>query len=267
LAALKEYRPLIIGSPHEIIVKTDHLSLTFLSSLKNERGKLYRFSVLLQEFRLKFCHIAGKKLFVDHLSRREYAVDGKNDSVVELDTNTHDYLFNIDIFEPDDRPIRRKFKFYRLIQTPGIISPVQTHGGAKRAAPAPASSPLTADPSCAAPDPPIGVDTHDISTPDVAPTGNLSTSADVADSFDLMTPHDAAAAHTAALNVTGQISLDQQRDDEFFRQIIEYLEMGLLPKERHKIHTLLSQIDDYFIEHNRLYHLAIPRGKNLHLIR
>jgi hypothetical protein len=82
-----------------------------------------------------------------------------------------------------------------------------------------------------------------------------------------MSPHDAVASHSAAQTVTGQISLDQQKDDDFFRQIIDYLETGLLPKEKHKIHSLLSQIDDYFIEHNSLYHLAIPRGKNLHLIR
>ena len=138
LAALKEFRPYLLGNKHPVIIKTDHISLSVLNGLSTQKGKYLRFAVQLQEFNLLIEHIPGKQLFVDHLSRRQYPEPTDQNDTPELEMHTHDYLnaIDTDMFSvPTEQP-KRKRKCTVMHIKPirsQIIAPVITRRQAARA--------------------------------------------------------------------------------------------------------------------------------------
>ena len=69
--AIKEYHPFL--NHQRFTVYTDHISLTWLQSLKSNNGRLYRWSLLLQSYSFDIKYKAGKSNNnADALSRREY---------------------------------------------------------------------------------------------------------------------------------------------------------------------------------------------------
>ena len=69
--AIKEYHAFL--SHRQFTVYTDHISLTWLQTLKASTGRLFRWSLLLQPYNMRIVHKAGKIIsHVDALSRREY---------------------------------------------------------------------------------------------------------------------------------------------------------------------------------------------------
>ena len=112
LAALKELRPYLLANKHPVIVNTDHVSLSVIQGLSNQKGKYLRFAVQLQEFNLKIDHVLGKNLFVDHLSRHEYPPLSVDDTEPELGMHTHEFLNNINISENNN-----KHEFLNAIDT------------------------------------------------------------------------------------------------------------------------------------------------------
>jgi hypothetical protein len=74
----------------KFVIRTDHVSLTHLKSLKNStRGKLLRYAILLDSFDYTIEHAKGKQhLLPDALSRRPFSEAEKKEaesSAVELD--------------------------------------------------------------------------------------------------------------------------------------------------------------------------------------
>jgi len=59
LSAVKAYQSYISNSEFEIV--TDHVSLTYIQNLRFGTSKLVRASLLLNQFRYKIVHLAGKK--------------------------------------------------------------------------------------------------------------------------------------------------------------------------------------------------------------
>jgi hypothetical protein len=57
--------------------------------------------------------------------------------------------------------------------------------------------------------------------------------------------------------------LTTQSDSPFFAAVIRYLTEGVLPTDRNLANRVTFQSDDYFIENQKLYHLARIRGKRL----
>lgn len=74
-----------LSSGH-FLVFTDHISLKFLQSMKNTHGRLFRWSLLLQNLKFTVQHKPGKtNSDTDDLSRREYpptVIDDPDDDFV-----------------------------------------------------------------------------------------------------------------------------------------------------------------------------------------
>jgi len=70
----EKFRCYLMG--REVIVRTDHQALTFLSSSKHLSGRLMRWTLALQEYRLRVEYVPGKQNSVADLLSR-YPVDGK----------------------------------------------------------------------------------------------------------------------------------------------------------------------------------------------
>ncbi|PWI46234.1 hypothetical protein CEE45_17880, partial [Candidatus Heimdallarchaeota archaeon B3_Heim] len=70
LLALTHFDVYMGSTPFTITVYTDHNPLTFIHKMKNKNQRLVRWSLALQEYNLKICHIAGKEnVIADTLSR------------------------------------------------------------------------------------------------------------------------------------------------------------------------------------------------------
>jgi len=72
--ALNKYRHFLLG--RHFIIKSDHLSLRFINSLKDSSvGRLFRWSLQIQGFDFEWIYIKGSLHTVaDSLSRRDYPV-------------------------------------------------------------------------------------------------------------------------------------------------------------------------------------------------
>ena len=97
----KCYHPYLISQPFTIV--TDHVSLTYLNTLKAGKSRLQRWSLHLQSYTFTIKHKAGKLLtHADGLSRREYPPppdeddDTLDDSayLTTIDTNPFDCTVN-----------------------------------------------------------------------------------------------------------------------------------------------------------------------------
>jgi Integrase zinc binding domain len=62
-------------------------------------------------------------------------------------------------------------------------------------------------------------------------------------------------------------NLETQKDDLFFAGIIRFLQTGQLPKNKDEAQRIAVQAENFYIENDQLYHLAVMRGKRLNLIR
>ena len=70
LLALQHFHIYLEAPVEEVLVYTDHNPLVFISQMKNKNQRLMRWSLALQEYSLKICHIKGKdNVMADALSR------------------------------------------------------------------------------------------------------------------------------------------------------------------------------------------------------
>jgi RNase H-like domain found in reverse transcriptase len=80
IKALGNWRHLLIGTPHKIIVWTDHMNLQYYRQLQKVNQHMVRGINFIAEFLLELQHIAGKKNRADPLSRRSDHDDGSDDN-------------------------------------------------------------------------------------------------------------------------------------------------------------------------------------------
>ena len=60
LLALQHFCAYLEGAVEDILVYTDHNPLVFINRMKDKNQRLLRWSLALQEYNLKICHIRGK---------------------------------------------------------------------------------------------------------------------------------------------------------------------------------------------------------------
>jgi len=87
IMALKNWRPLLVGSPHKIIIYSDHLNLQYWKTPQQISQRVAREVLELSEYDFKIRHIPGKQnSHADALSRQpDYDTgDGDNANVVVL---------------------------------------------------------------------------------------------------------------------------------------------------------------------------------------
>ena len=59
--ALRRWRPFLAGSPHEVIVHTDHANLQYWKEPQKINQRIAREAVELSEYKIKLKHIPGKE--------------------------------------------------------------------------------------------------------------------------------------------------------------------------------------------------------------
>ena len=78
---LKHWRPYLAGSPHEIIVHTDHANLTYWRQPQKISRRIARQVLEVEEYNIKLQHVPGKNNGrADALSRRPDYNQGTNDN-------------------------------------------------------------------------------------------------------------------------------------------------------------------------------------------
>ena len=78
---LKHWRPYLAGSPHEIIVHTDHTNLMYWRQPQKISRHIARQVLELEEYNIKLQHVPGKNNGrADVLSRRPDYDQGTNDN-------------------------------------------------------------------------------------------------------------------------------------------------------------------------------------------
>ena len=273
IAAITQFHIFLVASPHPTVMKTDHLSLTYLQSLKNAKGKLLRYSLFLQDYNLKIEHLPGKtNQLADCLSRREYDHDHSADQTPLLGINTHDFLNAIDVFEDNSNAHswRRKLNCLRIILIkPAIIAAVTTRR--QRSRQPPPIDNINPSPSSSVDSSPIAP--YFVAQPSAQPTNDTAAQAfsgppaitditpdDIIDDQEHMISHQRVDSEV-------KIDLTTQSDDPFLRDVIHYLHDGTLPSDKQQATQILVQIDDFHIQNNQLVHLANIRTKRLNQIR
>ena len=70
ILALQHLRVYLDAPAAEVLVYTDHNPLVFINRMKDKNQRLLRWSLVLQEYNLKICHVWGKdNIIADALSR------------------------------------------------------------------------------------------------------------------------------------------------------------------------------------------------------
>ena len=78
---LKHWRPYLAGSPHKIIVHTDHANLTYWRQPQKISRRIARQVLELEEYNIKLQHVPGKNNgHADALSRRPDYDQGSSDN-------------------------------------------------------------------------------------------------------------------------------------------------------------------------------------------
>ena len=91
ILALRFWRHLLQGSPHKVIVLTDHANLQYYRHPQKINRRVARYIATLADFNLELRHLPGIKNRADPLSRRPDYDDGSNDN--EQVTALPDNLF------------------------------------------------------------------------------------------------------------------------------------------------------------------------------
>ena len=113
---LKHWRQYLAGSPHEIIVHTDHAKLTYWHQPHKISRRIARQVLELEEYNIKLQHVPGKNnRRADALSRRP-----------DYDQGTED---NRDVTVLPDKLFLRTLASQELKQDEGVLKPwVNPHG-------------------------------------------------------------------------------------------------------------------------------------------
>ena len=90
LQGVKHFHTFLANNRFEVL--TDHISLTWMDSLKLGTGRLYRWALQLQEYSFDVTHVKGQlHVLADAMSRIKYPKDSKDDAEKEFD----DLLMNL----------------------------------------------------------------------------------------------------------------------------------------------------------------------------
>ena len=101
IRALEEWRHYIQGSPHTMVIFSDHKNLTYYCKARKLNRRQARWSLYLSEFNVKLTHISGSKMIQsDALSRRPDFIpdeDNDNEDITMLPDNLFINLFDLDL--------------------------------------------------------------------------------------------------------------------------------------------------------------------------
>jgi hypothetical protein len=88
--ACRHWRPYLAGSPHKVIIYTDHANLQYWREPHKISRRIAREVLELSEFNIELCHIPGKSNGrADALSRRPVTVSPSPQSQIEAEERLH----------------------------------------------------------------------------------------------------------------------------------------------------------------------------------
>ena len=239
--ALKTYHP-YIGAAKHFVVKTDHLSLKYLQQLKLGPSRLIRYAVLFAPYNFTVQHISGEKnQLCDSLSRRPYPPENEDEVEPILDMHPHDFLGLIQVDEliAESNETQRRDPSRKRRRNLGVLALRPTTDRGKDQ---------------------TGRKTDDESV-DVP-----QTSEEVSD--DELIEEDTILTHEQTFSdMAVKVNLETQKDDLFFAGIINFLQTGQLPRNKDEARRIAIQAENFYIENDQLYHIAVMRGKRMNLIR
>lgn len=296
--ALASHSQFFIHRHFKII--TDHLSNTWVRNLKYSTGKLYRWSLQLQNYSFDIVHIKGDKMPADFISR---VVEGADKDAPNLDDESA-LVFAADLDNTGDE------------QVPTFRRPRENHDGRRRTTvvnwPAGCSIRPQHGEICQSTDEltsrqsvrpvcssragcmqyeanyfsPVTVNTSHSSKMDAdfqsktAGTANCMPLAEL-DSANTDVRTDSTDASTRTEDGLPQQRLTQltelrpdadlarkQRDSPDLAEMIAYLEHGTLPPDDKAARRLILDADNWTIgEDNILYHIHNPRRRNVNAVK
>ena len=101
ITALKTWRHYLIGSPHPIVVRSDHKNLTYFRTAQKLNRRQARWSIMLSEYDLQLVHVPGSQMVQsDALSRRPDHIpeeDTDNEDTILLPTQLFARVINLDL--------------------------------------------------------------------------------------------------------------------------------------------------------------------------
>jgi len=280
LSAVKTYRSYLANTEFEIV--TDHISLTYIQKLQfGPHSKLVRASLLLDAFRFKISHLAGKNnsaadaisrtdnLQTDPLTLHEDARFQADDATdLRLDfaseasasgnyrSNQSDTCVQGDIglhgeAGPVDSPdvSSNSSNSNSATGIPSVTTENETARSARPASKAARSQchgqhPMTTVAHVSSDDSPPQHSTDDGDSP-AAPQGDSGTADDV----------------LSGDPCNGQLDLQTQHRDDQLAMTIDYLQQGILPADNKQARRIVITSEDFTIKKNLLLHLGTKRQK------
>jgi hypothetical protein len=238
--ALKTYHP-YVGAARHFTVKTDHLSLKFLRDLKLGSSRLIRYALFFAPYNFTVQHISGAtNQLCDSLSRRPYPPENEDEVEPILDMHPHDFLGLIRVDDlMADRDTTKQRDVTRKRRRNLAVLALQ-----------PTTKNDTVEP--------------------VRQTDRQTESSNVSDENfdDELTDEETIRAQEQTYNdMAVKVNLETQKDDLFFAGIINFLQTGQLPRNKDEARRIAIQAENFYIENEQLYHIAVMRGKRLNLIR
>jgi len=245
LAAVKAYSSYIANTEFEIV--TDHISFTYIRNLRFGPSKLVRASLLLNQFRFKVTHLAGRKnSAADSLSRTDD---------LQMDPLT---LHENSRFQTDDTTDLR----LDYATDKDCADESYENSSCKTRRDASTQCDLTEQPSQD-----IGLPTRGTSNSNKKHTIQPETN-HIIHRKPLPTPnsvnsvqHSQCSSEATTAN-DGDISLHTQRTDAKLANIIDYLQHGELPTDDKIDRRVCLTKDQFAIRDNNLIHIGIKRRKN-----
>lgn len=223
--AVKHYHPYLANRHFEVF--TDHISLKWLKTIKLARGRLARWSLLLQPYNFTITHKPGvRNQNADALSRRPY----------ETETDSTPAIPDLD----DEEIIAQ-------VQVPGLKPRMPDHTSDQEQQIA-GSEPATL------PKPAIVTLSYLPSVPTLA-TIQAAQAEDNDNNCPAFSPAiEKETSHTLPI-------LQWQCED--LRPILEYLRDDIVPENQLKARKVIAEADSYVINDNILYHFMTVRNKTV----
>jgi hypothetical protein len=233
--ALKTYHP-YIGAAKHFTVKTDHLSLKYLQQLKLGPSRLIRYAVFFAPYNFTVQHISGEKnQLCDSLSRIPYPPENENEVEPILDMHPHDFLglIRTDELMDDDNGKEQRDPSRKRRRNLAVLALRSTTDGEQ--------------------------DERNNESTEISHSSDENLDAELTD-------EDTIFAHEQTFSdLSVKVNLQTQKDDVFFAGIINYLQTGHLPKNKDDARRIAIQAENFYIENDQLYHIAVMRGKRLNL--